>query len=158
MTELAGQLELGLMGGMYGIDGISIPDDDVIHSFGDDEQKAIDYSIQQGIRTTGCTHSALASIAGMNKSQFSLLWSGQRGIPMRRTLQFMRATGTAALLKFYAMNIGMVLKSKEEWGSLVRKNTEKDRRIAELEGMNKELSERLLPYESQHQSFDLTNG
>jgi len=142
------QQELDLKRGMHGINGVVIPSDDVIDSFGDDEQKAIDYCIQYAMKTTGCNHAALANLAEMNKSQFSLLWSGQRGIPMKRSIQFIRATGNAALLKFHAKHVGLVLKTKHEWGLLVRRDKSNAERVAELEAENQALKNRLAPYES----------
>jgi len=124
-----------------------MPPDDLVESWGGDEQKAIEYSISVALRGRGVTYSDLAKQAGMNKSQLSLMRSGERGVPVGRFCQFVWATGSLALPKLRAAMLGCVLKPKTEWGAVIRERNALREENAELQAERKKDKQRLAEYE-----------
>lgn len=139
-------INLELFGGVHVVSELEVPNDATVTGFAS-EQDAIVYSMDRARRTTGATQAALANLAGMNKSQWSLLYDGQRGIPVHRFLQWTRAVGNVALLKFYATQLGCKLVTKREWGKAVQDAQALKERVEALEVENQKLRERLAPYE-----------
>lgn len=140
-------LELELFGGLHLVDELQIPDDKCIAAFGDDEQAVIRHSMDLARSKTGKTQTLLAAQMGINKSQWSLLYDGQRGIPVGRFIKFLRATGSLALLKFYAGQVGCVLKTRREWGALLRDLKEWKQRTEDAESRAEKAEQRLAMYE-----------
>ena len=140
-------LEMDLMRGMHSVDELYMPTDKDVAGFGDNEQAVIQESMEYARRRAGATQAALASQMGINKSQWSLLYDGQRGIPVGRFLSFIRTTGNLGLLKFYAMNVGCVLKTRREWGAKVREANEAIERADAAEKRALEAEKKLSMYE-----------
>ena len=127
---------------------LEMPPDDLVESWGENEQLAIEYSINQALKRRGCTYADLAKNSGMNKSQLSLMRSGERGVPVGRFCLFVRATGSLALPKLRAAALGCVLKTKSEWGAMVRDLDKEKLRASEAEAEAEALRRRLERYES----------
>lgn len=122
-----------------------MPSDDLVNSWAT-EQEAIRYQMDQAM-TPGIDRGQLARKAGMNKSQWSLLYDGQRGIPVGRFLKFLAATQSNATLKYYAVRQHCVLKTQREWGRIVRKIDGLEAENEQLKREKAELEKRLSMYE-----------
>lgn len=140
------QEEMDLFGGMQVFNELEMPPDELVNSW-TCEQQAIKYAMDRASEQVGTSQRQLAEMAGMNASQWSLLYHGDRGIPVGRFLQWTRTVGTTALQVYYAAQTGCKLITKREWGRIVRKQAEQADRIAELERENEDLKARLSPYE-----------
>lgn len=100
----------------------------------DTEADAINFSVDQVVRNTrGLTHMALADDMRMAKSVLTRLRQGQIGMPINRLLEFIRATQSYALLQFYAMNLGLVVKRKEDEQADQQQIQRLQKRVSELQ-------------------------
>lgn len=97
------------------------------------EVDAINYCVDQAVRNRrGLTHMQLADDMRLARAVLTKMRQGQVGVPVSKFLTFVNATKSYALLQFYALNLGLVVKTKQDENATARK-------IARLEAENAEL-------------------
>lgn len=101
------------------------------------ETDAINYSIDQITRIRGgLTQSTLADEMKVAESTITRLKQGKIGMPARKLLAFIRTTQSYALLQLYAMELGLVIKRKEDEKSDKERIQRLQKEVHELKEMN----------------------
>jgi len=100
------------------------------------ELDAINFSVDQAVRTRrGCTHMQLADDMRITRAVMSKMRQGQVAVPASKFLTFIRVTRSYALLQFYAMNLGLVVKTRRQENADARKIARLESQVAEHERM-----------------------
>jgi len=80
----------------------------------DDEVQAINYSLDHIMRKRrGLTQMQLADEMKITRSVMTKIKQGQASVPVSKFITFIEATRSFALIQFYAMRLGLVLRTRE---------------------------------------------
>lgn len=102
----------------------------------DDEVQAINYSLDHIMRKRrGLTQMQLADEMKITRAVMTKIKQGQASVPVGKFITFIETTRSFALIQYYAMRLGLVIRTREA-------ETKLQRELAQLREENQTLKER----------------